>query len=274
MKMNDGLRTAAKALGIDLEKESAEFGEVFARYVNTPQWMKAPNGKPTKLTARQWVQVRTPSFKKKAGDWEAVQRREQLENTPRVKIKVGTFVQTEGESVQETAKKLFKKAVQKDTVVGQITIDERSAKDSLEHGYGQKKLDVLVTLQNDFDNAVYLGSAKDFDGNDLTNHYFAYPVNYDGELNYVFCRAREDKHQNRLYVHEVFLASELNEKGDTLQTGSPSNGRPQHGGIALYKNILQEILNANPNGVTKVLDENGEPKFTSLKTPECGISRE
>ena len=50
-----------------------------------------------------------------------------------------------------------------------------------------------------------------------------------------------------------------NKKGDTLQTGSPSNGRPQHGGIALYKNILQEILNANPDNVTKVVDENGEP---------------
>ncbi len=54
----------------------------------------------------------------------------------------------------------------------------------------------------------------------------------------------------------------------------PNRGLKPHGGIALYKNILQEILNANPNGVTKVLDENGEPKFTSLKTPECGISRE
>ena len=53
--MNDGLKTAAKALGIDLEKETTEFREVFARYYNTPQWMKAPNGKPSNLTARQWV---------------------------------------------------------------------------------------------------------------------------------------------------------------------------------------------------------------------------
>ena len=68
--MNDGFRLAAKALGIDVEAESAEFGEVFARYVNTPQWMKAPNGKPSNLTVRQWIQVRTPAFKKMAGDWE------------------------------------------------------------------------------------------------------------------------------------------------------------------------------------------------------------
>ena len=36
----------------------------------TDQWMKAPNGKPTKLTERQWLQVRTENFKKWFGDWE------------------------------------------------------------------------------------------------------------------------------------------------------------------------------------------------------------
>ncbi len=33
-------------------------------------WMRAPNGEPTKLTERQWLQVRTPSFKRWFGDWE------------------------------------------------------------------------------------------------------------------------------------------------------------------------------------------------------------
>ena len=52
-----------------------EHDAVVARYMNAdgtkkPGWMKAPNGKPTKLTERQWVQVRTPSFKKWFGDWE------------------------------------------------------------------------------------------------------------------------------------------------------------------------------------------------------------
>ncbi len=33
-------------------------------------FMKAPNGKPTKLTERQWLQVRTQAFKNWFGDWE------------------------------------------------------------------------------------------------------------------------------------------------------------------------------------------------------------
>jgi hypothetical protein len=47
-----------------------EYAEVEARYRGTDQWLKAPNGEPTNLTERQWVQVRTPSFKAWFGDWE------------------------------------------------------------------------------------------------------------------------------------------------------------------------------------------------------------
>jgi len=36
----------------------------------TGQWLKAPNGKPSNLNERQWVQVRTPAFKAWFGDWE------------------------------------------------------------------------------------------------------------------------------------------------------------------------------------------------------------
>lgn len=48
----------------------AEYDAVVAQYQGTEQWMRAPNGNPTNLTERQWVQVRTPSFKAWFGDWE------------------------------------------------------------------------------------------------------------------------------------------------------------------------------------------------------------
>ena len=44
--------------------------EVRKQYEGTDKWLKAPNGKPTKLTERQWLQVRTPNFKAWFGDWE------------------------------------------------------------------------------------------------------------------------------------------------------------------------------------------------------------
>jgi hypothetical protein len=51
-------------------KEKSDSAEIRKLYEGTDQWMKAPNGEPTKLTERQWLQVRTPNFKKWFGDWE------------------------------------------------------------------------------------------------------------------------------------------------------------------------------------------------------------
>lgn len=47
-----------------------QYDAVVAKYQGTDQWMKAPNGKPTNLNERQWVQVRTENFKVWFGDWE------------------------------------------------------------------------------------------------------------------------------------------------------------------------------------------------------------
>jgi len=53
------------------QRAKDEYAEVEAKYKGTDQWLKAPNGGKTNLTERQWVQVRTPAFKKWFGDWEA-----------------------------------------------------------------------------------------------------------------------------------------------------------------------------------------------------------
>jgi hypothetical protein len=47
----------------------SQYDAVADQYRNTDQWMKAPNGKPTNLNERQWVQVRTPAFIEWFGDW-------------------------------------------------------------------------------------------------------------------------------------------------------------------------------------------------------------
>lgn len=48
----------------------SELAAVRRQHEGKPTWMKAPNGQPTKLTEQQWLQVRTPRFKKWFGDWE------------------------------------------------------------------------------------------------------------------------------------------------------------------------------------------------------------
>ena len=47
----------------------SQYNSVRNQYYGTSEWLKAPNGKNTKLTEEQWIQVRTPNFMKWFGDW-------------------------------------------------------------------------------------------------------------------------------------------------------------------------------------------------------------
>lgn len=53
---------------------------------NEGTYMKAPNGKPTNLNEKQWVQVRTKAFKNWFGDWEKAARIEKFRKSKPVKI--------------------------------------------------------------------------------------------------------------------------------------------------------------------------------------------
>lgn len=49
---------------------SAEMEDVRQLYGKAADWLKAPNGAPTRLSQRQWLLVRTDSFKAWFGDWQ------------------------------------------------------------------------------------------------------------------------------------------------------------------------------------------------------------
>lgn len=74
----EAVKAVSEQMGVrfKLAPEQAEIQEaerqmeaVRKQYEGTDQWMKAPNGKPTNLNERQWLQVRTPNFLNWFGDW-------------------------------------------------------------------------------------------------------------------------------------------------------------------------------------------------------------
>lgn len=65
-----GFTESAEPTAEERAEANRQYDEVEQKYRDTDQWMKAPNGEPTKLTERQWIQVRTPNFKNWFGDWE------------------------------------------------------------------------------------------------------------------------------------------------------------------------------------------------------------
>ena len=180
-------------------------------------------------------------------DDEKQRRGDMLRNAYSVDVKKNTITSTSTLSARKAAEKWWDDNAGEpalySTEVGEVEINRNSVESSLAHRYSQKKLDAITSLKEGFENAVYLGTMPDFTRQEgVMNHYFAYPIMYDGELNYVFCRAMQDANKNRLYVHEVFVADKI-KKGDTLQTAASQ----PHGGISLYMDILANVLENGQN---------------------------
>ena len=117
-------------------------------------------------------------------------------------------------------------------------VDEQTKSNEKAVSKVKMELDAMTSLVDGFSNAVYFGTMPDSTRQDgVLNHYFAYPINYNGKRSYVFCRALHDNNTNRLYVHEVFVEDKI-KKGNTLQTAASQ----PHGGISLYRDILANVL--------------------------------
>ena len=194
-------------------------------------------------------------------DEEKQRRGEMLRDAYAIEVAAGQIVATEEMSARRAAEKWWDENVSEpafyDTEAGEVEINRNSVESSLAHRYGQMKLDAITSLIDGFENAVYLGTMPDSRERGVVDHYFAYPIMYNGERCYVFCRAMQDANKNRLYVHEVFVAERI-KKGDTLQTAA---SKP-HGCISLYRDILANVLDASKEEVRSASEEQNEQSAT------------
>ena len=183
-------------------------------------------------------------------DEEKKKRGDMLRNAPAVDVAVNQITATKEKSARKVAEEWWDNNVSEpqtyETEAGEVEINRNSVESSLAHRYGQAKLDAITSLVEGFENAVYLGTMPDSTRQEgVVNHYFPYPINYNGKRCYVFCRALHDNNTNRLYVHEVFIEENI-KKGNTLQTAASQ----PHGGVALYRDILANVLDFSDGKVT------------------------
>jgi hypothetical protein len=253
------------------EEERAEanrqYDEIEKKYRRTPLWMKAPNGEPTKLTERQWVQVRTPNFKKWFGDWEKAGIRERLENQEPVAVEAKYNVASPKER-RDIALEFFPENVVVQKPVGDVVISKRSIRSSFSHGSTDVKLDVMPYLTEVLEKSEYIDTLRDFDGNDIQNHYFATRIMHGGQEKLVFMRARKmPGRENQLYVHDVFVEEDIKQKDrdNVSKSGYSQKTVSQLRGPDLYRSILQDIYSTDNESVSKVVDSNGEPKRSDVE---------
>lgn len=82
------------------------------KYWNTNEWMKAPDGTPTKLTEHQWLIAHSEPFKKWFGDWDTVEKINGSINGVHVKLaekEMQHFQKMDFKAAKEEAKDVFRK---------------------------------------------------------------------------------------------------------------------------------------------------------------------
>lgn len=192
--------------------------------------------------------------------------RKRLEDKEAIPAAENAITKREGMSARNVAMEWADKNIPNPktvgTEIGDLVINKKSISDSLAHGFSQAKLDAIPTLLPAFEEgrAVYIGSGEDNNGDPITDHYFAYPIDYKGNREYVFCRTREDQNTHRLYIHEVITGEDI-EKGQTLQSTAPEKPRT---GLPLYRSIMYDVFGSKGKKNNDTLQINDEENAENL----------
>lgn len=227
--------------------------------------MKAPNGKRTNLTEEQWVRVRTPNFKRWFGDWEMLAEAypeheifdiDEAYKFARGNLQGGEFTSKDGHTA----------------TLGRSGIDKMNS--GLARGKtGNNRLHALAfaNVGKLFENSELLEAEppRDRDSNIKQYLKFYAPLYMDGRFYVVKITAREFYSGNKLYSLEGLDIIEESE-----YRGQP-RGSKENSISADYsdsvKNFVKKIREVKGN-VSKVVDENGEPKVVYHGSPYYGFT--
>ena len=229
-------------------------------------YMKAPNGKPTNLNERQWVQVRTKAFKNWFGDWEKAARIEKLRKNKSIENHYnGDYELSRNSAKQWLLDNIRGEYSNKDTgetiTVSKVGINEVTAHGStaIEH------LKSLHSIPEMIEDSVFIDEISNTKGNDKYDSYRYYVCGLKiDDVDYTAKIVVGVKDGNKYYDHRLTeiekgvltdrlngLSNSVAEKQNTLSIGKDS-----------------KLLSILQNNSSKVVDENGEPRVVIHTTPE------
>ena len=253
-------------------------------------YMKAPNGKPTNLSEKQWAQVRTKAFKDWFGDWEKAARIEKLRRSKAVKI-TGEEIEPNSDLKQykknalEYGKNLRGEYTNKDTgeTIALTGGNSRGGmREILQHDYKDiEHLQSIAAIPQIIEKAIFVDETPNEDAERYPGvksfRYYVCGLKI-GNTNYtVKAVVAVQNNGDRYYDHKLSSI----EKGKLLsiiptiqKAGIESNLPPSVGKDKRLLSILQ-------TNSSKVVDENGEPmvvyhgsnnEFTKFDTARIGSS--
>ena len=232
-------------------------------------YMKAPNGAPTNLTERQWVQVRTRAFKQWFGDWEKAARIEKLRKSSTVEI-TGEEYKGKYDLTRDSAQDFILKNLRGEYVIAdtgeKVILSKVGAKKVLSHSVGNNAhLKSIAVIPQLLENAIFIEEAPNEKANDKYDSYRYYVVGLKiGNEDYTARLTIGVKNGKYYYDHSL---TEI-EKGNLIEIANgftPTEGAPIPSYTGIKDKRLVSILQTNSS---KVVDENGEPRVVYRGSPE------
>lgn len=224
-------------------------------------YMKAPNGKPSKLTEEQWLLVRTPNFKKWFGDWETLAIINEVENMPASAIKLHESLDKAG--IKEAFKSFGEVENRRD---GRVVVFPSASAGKIRRHKGFDSGTVIKNFKTLFETAIPAISEEEVlkDGHkahgniDAVEHY----VNkFSANGNEYFIRftvpvIRNNKGLDNIHSSAISEVS-IYKNGDS--TLYPLNTAGSSSPSFIDRKLADFLNSVKPENVSKVVDENGEP---------------
>ena len=260
-------REQAAAATPTLFAMTREQTEIMQRAQSSGTWLKAPNGEPTRLTERQWLQVRTEAFKRWFGDWEKVARfravRDAIMSMPIVTEITGKEFQSDGIPLTDKVPAYWQGAYQGGVVspeLGRVVLDKEGVKSSMGHGIGALKAAAFYAVPEVIQKGKVFDRQQNWKGRGYNTAVLAAPISIAGK-EYI-CEVIVEQRPNRqgFYLHEVELKEKL---GNVFKTATKGSTRQASRSILALRNAEVNTIWEN---CSKVVDENGEPKVVTHAT--------
>jgi len=248
------------------------------RAISDGTFMKAPNGNPSNLNEKQWLQVRSKAFKKWFGDWLLPLKSIKIINIDKTFTKDSEFLNYAKINFKEikNGRESWKSYINKDTK-DNITLSSDGINKSLSNkakkASASKELHLNVLkylpaiLEESILGDVYKDKNNSPDIVEMQRYYGA--VGIDGQIYRVKTTVKkinQDRKglKNKYYTLEVQEIELIEERpgvqkiGDANSTNNPASSISSISATKLLKNCLnskgKQLLN-----ISKVVDENGEP---------------
>ena len=128
--------------------------------------------------------------------------------------------------------------------IGKVIFNSGGVRNSLSHKFGQRKLDAVQAIPASIKAGMVINISDDFDGKPKKNVILVAPIQIgNNEKSFLCIRlVKNTGNDIRLHIHEVFDIGDLKNTAIPFQTpGADLTAHPQRG-IAIYLNILRDIL--------------------------------